>query len=130
MATFRCKSILVCALLSLACMTRGPEAAAPAAGIEMQLPSIEHLSPRRDAVGPLPARLEWSAVAGADSYRINVENEVDVQIFDQFGITTTSVPWPKEVRLDPGTYFWRIVALSGDRVLADSGRAAFVVQER
>ena len=36
---------------------------------------------------------------------------------------------PKEIRIDPGTYFWRIVGIKGDKVIADSGRAAFVVME-
>ena len=51
-------------------------------------------------------------------------------VFDQDGIKTTSVPWPKEVSIEPGTYFWRIVGVKGGRVVADSGRAAFVVVER
>ena len=50
-------------------------------------------------------------------------------MFDQDGIKTTSVPWPKEVRIDAGTYYWRIVGLKGGRVIADSGRAAFVVMD-
>ena len=44
--------------------------------------------------------------------------------------TVTSVPWPTDARVEPGTYYWRIVRLKGDRVTADSGRAAFVVLEK
>ncbi|HEX6163020.1 MAG TPA: hypothetical protein VFZ31_06635 [Vicinamibacterales bacterium] len=95
----------------------------------IQTLEIEHLTPRRDFVGPVPARLEWTAIAGVDSYAIKVEDEIEIPVFDQEGITTNSVPWPKEVRIPPGTYFWRIVGVKGGRLIADSGRAAFVVRD-
>jgi len=118
-------------LLSLACVPREstpqpPESVEVAAIQKIQ---IEHVTPRRDFVGPLPTKLEWTAVDGVDSYAVSVENEIEIPVFDQEGITTTSVPWPKEVRIDPGTYYWRIVGIKGNRVIADSGRAAFVVRE-
>ena len=121
-------------LLSLACVAARRRAAkrAAAAGAEVatiQKIQIEHVTPRRDFVGPLPTKLEWTAVDGVDSYAISVENEIEIPVFDQDGIKTTSVPWPKEARVEPGTYFWRIVGLKGDRIIADSGRAAFVVME-
>jgi hypothetical protein len=133
MATFRCSNstVLLVALFGLACMSReGSTAAAPIAEDKIQKIEIEHVMPRRDAVGPQPTMLEWTAATGAETYAINVENEIEIAIFDQENIKTTSVPWPKEIKLEPGTYFWRIVGLKGGRVIADSGRAAFVVLER
>jgi hypothetical protein len=141
MATFRSKpliqihrlptAVVVAALVSLACMSReGSSAAAPIGEAKLQKIEIEHVIPRRDAVGPQPTRLEWTVANGIDSYAISVENEIEIQIFEQENIETTSVPWPKEIKLEPGTYFWRIVGLKGGRVIADSGRAAFVVLER
>jgi hypothetical protein len=97
---------------------------------KIQKIEIEHLVPRPNAVGPQPARFEWTAAQGADSYAISVENEIEIAVFDQGHITATSVPWPQEIKVEPGTYFWRIVGLKGGRVIADSGRAAFVVLER
>jgi len=149
MATFRCKergfaslglrhlarlrraARLLFVVLSLACAPRD-SAPAPAAMVEVaaiQKIQIEHVTPRRDFVGPRPATLEWTAVDGVDSYAISVENDIELPVFDQQGIKSTSVPWPKEIRIDPGTYFWRIVGIKGDKVIADSGRAAFVVME-
>ena len=126
MAIFRSKLFLF-VLISLAC---APRETAPAAEVALiQNIQIEHVTPRRDFVGPLPTKLEWTAAAGVDTYAVSVENEIEIPVFDQEGITTTSVPWPKEVRIEPGTYFWRIVGLKGGRVIADSGRAAFVVME-
>src|SRR5688572_22793193 len=102
MATFRSKALL-CVLMSLACAPRdsAPEAAAAA---RIQTIQIEHVTPGPDFVGPTPARFEWTAAQGADSYVITVENEIEIPVFDQEGIKTTSVPWPKEVRVEPGTY--------------------------
>ena len=133
MATSRCNPVLLFVVLSIACAREvAPEASAtvPAGEIAaIQKFDIQHLTPRRDFVGPLPAKLEWTAVEGADSYSIKVEDEIEIGVFDQDGITTTSVPWPKEVRIPAGTYFWRIVAIRSGKIVADSGRAAFVVQD-
>jgi len=140
MATSRFNPTILFVLLSLACVPRdsaravseveGPKPPAAAAEVALiQKISIEHVTPRRDFVGPLPSKLEWSAVEGADSYAIKVENEIEIPVFDQDGIKTTSVPWPKEARVEPGTYYWRIVALKNGAIIADSGRAAFVVMD-
>ena len=133
MATFRCNPTIVFVLMSLACAPRDSAPAPSAVTAEVaviQKIQIEHVTPRRDFVGPLPTTLEWTAADGVDSYAVSVENEIELPVFDQEGIKTTSVPWPKEVRPEPGTYFWRIVGIKGDKVIADSGRAAFVVMEK
>jgi hypothetical protein len=133
MATFRCNpTILFILVFSLACISRegAPEAATtPVEEAKIQKIQIEHVTPRPDFVGRLPTVLEWTAAAGADSYAVSVENEIEIGMFDQDGITGTSTPWPKDLKLEPGTYYWRIVGLKGDRLIADSGRAAFVVRE-
>jgi hypothetical protein len=135
MATFRSNPTIVLVLFSLACVARedAPAAANQSPAVvetaAIQVARIEHVTPRRDFVGPVPVKLEWSAVDGVDAYAVSVENEIEIPVFDQDGIKTTSVPWPKEARVDPGTYYWRIVGLKGGRIVADSGRAAFVVLE-
>jgi len=124
-------SRVVFVLLSLACAPRetAPESAAVVEVAAIQKIQIEHVMPRRDFVGPTPTTLEWTKVDGVDSYAISVENEIELPVFDQDGIKTTSVPWPKGIRVEPGTYFWRIVGIKGEKIIADSGRAAFVVME-
>ena len=126
---FKMVGVLV-GVLSLACMSREGATASPIEGATIQKIEIEHVIPKRDAVGPQPSTFEWTAAAGVDSYAIAVENEIEIELFEQQGITTTSVPWPKELKLDPGTYFWRIIGVKGDRIIADSGRAAFVILNR
>lgn len=89
--------------------------------------NIEHLTPRRDSTGAAPARFEWTAVEGADTYVIGLWTEVDTLVWRQHDVPEASVPLPKDIVLEPGTYFWSVVALRGDRPVAESGFAAFVV---
>ena len=128
MATFR-SSVIVLALLCLACTPRESSDAPPPGVAAITKQQIEHVTPRRDFVGPAPTRLEWTALDGVDAYNISVITEIDTVVFEHDGVRSTSVEWPKEITLEPGTYFWRVVGLRGDRVVADSGRAAFVVRE-
>jgi len=132
--TFAVKTakLMVMLLFSLACISRegSPEAASAAAEeAKIQKIQIEHVTPHPDFVGKLPSVLEWTAAAGVDRYSVSVENEIELPVFDQEGITSTSIPWPKDIKIEPGTYFWRVVGWKGDRSIADSGRAAFVVRE-
>lgn len=130
METFRSSSLLLGIVLSLACMPQ--PASEAAAGVEtaaIQPARIEHVVPSRDSVGRQPTRLEWTAVDGVESYALSVENEIEIEMFGLEDLKTNSAPWPKEIKLDPGTYFWRIIALKGNRVIADSGRAAFLIRE-
>jgi hypothetical protein len=131
MATFRFNPTVLFLVFSLACIARdgAPEAAQATAEDKIQKIQIRHVTPRPDFVGKLPTVLEWTAANGVDSYAVGVENEIEIAVFDQDGITGTSAPWPKDLRIEPGTYYWRIVGLKGGRVVADSGRAAFVVQD-
>lgn len=84
--------------------------------------------PARDSVGREPTRFSWTAVEGADSYSIGVWNEVDVLVWRQNDIPTTSVNKPDDVVFEPGTYFWSVSALRGGEEVADSGLSAFVVR--
>jgi hypothetical protein len=105
-----------------------PPSPAPAAtlGAEQE-PTIEHLSPRRDSSGPIPKRLEWTPVKGADNYSVGVWSEVDYMVWKVGHLKTSSVDWPADIVVEPGTYFWSVMAFRGDRPIADSGRAAFIV---
>jgi hypothetical protein len=130
MATFRCSAGIALALVCLACSAQRAQEPAPAAEQSpITRDEIEHVVPRRDFVGPMPARFEWTATDSAVDYAITIENEVDVRQFEA-RVRGTTLEWPKGGRLEPGTYFWRVVGLAADgRRVADSGRAAFVVTE-
>jgi hypothetical protein len=89
---------------------------------------LDHVSPARDSIGSAPKTFTWTAVQGADSYSIGIWNEIDMMIWRQNGIPTTSVTRPDDVPLEPGTYFWSVSALRNGQELADSGLSAFVVR--
>jgi hypothetical protein len=124
----RLQAALVVAICGLACTPSANETiGAGVAGITRQ--RIEHVAPKRDFVGAAPLKLEWTAADGVDSYTVTVMNEVDAVLLDYKGAHGTSIDWPKEVGLESGTYFWRVVGVRDGRPVADSGRAAFVVRE-
>lgn len=133
MGTFRFNPVVLFVVFSLACMSRDSTPAAaeepPVEVAKIQRIQIEHLVPKPNFVGKTPTVMQWTAAEGADSYAVSVENEIEIPIFDQEEIKGTSIPWPKEARVDPGTYYWRIIGLKDGRLIADSGRAAFVVME-
>jgi hypothetical protein len=133
MGTFRFNPVVLFVVFSLACMSRESTPAAaeepPVEVAKIQRIQIEHLVPKPNFVGKTPTVMQWTAAEGADSYAVSVENEIEIPVFDQEEIKGTSIPWPKEARVDPGTYYWRIVGLKAGRLIADSGRAAFVVME-
>lgn len=90
--------------------------------------NVDHILPARDSIGAAPTRFTWTAIDGADLYAIGIWNEVDVLVWRQDNITSTSVTLPDEVRLEPGTYFWAVSALREGSQIAESGLAAFVVR--
>lgn len=134
MATFRCSVLAALIFASLACARASdPPAAAPMTtpGPEPRLiaqTTIAHLAPKRDFVGPVPVRFEWTAVKDADSYLFELQNEIGM-VASAKGILVTFLDWPKDQRLAPGTYFWLVSAIRDGRAIAGSGRSAFVVNE-
>lgn len=107
----------------------GAAAGSEQSGASAPLRVIQHEEPRRDFVGPQPARYRWSAIAGADRYAFGLWNEADRLVWRRDDLTEPSVAWPAEAQLEPGTYFWSVSALQGEREIAKSGLAAFVVEQ-
>lgn len=129
MATFRSNAGVALALLCLACASQTARQSAAAQPAPMTRGSIEHVVPKPDYVGAMPARFEWTAVKGVDEYQLTIENEVDMLMVEA-RTRGTSLDFPTDKKLDNGTYFWRVEGLAADgRSVADSGRAAFVVAE-
>jgi hypothetical protein len=105
---------------------KAPETTPVAAGEQVQ--TIDHVSPARDSVGKMPKLFQWTAAKEADEYSIGIWNEVDRLVWRKDHITATSTPFPEEMEMEPGTYFWTVAALKGGEQIADSGLAAFVVK--
>jgi hypothetical protein len=124
-------TVVVMIAIGLACMpSRGQSEsnADPGAAANNTQPQlIDHLTPRRDSTGPAPTRFEWTAATGADEYAIGLWNEADTMVWRQAGLSATSVPFPKDYPLEPGTYYWSVTGLRGGEPIAHSGLSAFVV---
>jgi hypothetical protein len=119
-------------LISSACSTSNPQSAgsvpaAPAREARTEL--IDHLEPARDSTGRMPPRFRWTPVPGDARYEITVWNEIDVLVWRAGDLREPTVERPADIVLEPGTYFWTVIATRGDRLVAGSGRSAFVVME-
>lgn len=107
----------------------GAAPTAPAAQDPTRAQVIDHVMPARDSQGRAPKTFSWTAARGADSYSIGVWNEVDMLLWRQNNIPTTSVEKPEDLKLEPGTYFWSVSGLREGQQIAESGLSAFVVRE-
>ena len=104
-------------------------ASSPATDTARQaLATINHVVPRPDSVGPQPTRFAWTPIAGADSYAIGLVSEIDSMVWQTQGIATAEVDWPSSLEVPAGTYFWMVEGYRDGRRMAESGRAAFVVE--
>jgi hypothetical protein len=119
--------VLALAVLGLACSPGEHSDGPPPEVAAITRQQIDHVTPKRDFVGAAPTRLEWTTVEGIETYTITVITEIDSVVFEHAGARGNAIEWPKEIVLEPGTYFWRVVGIKGGRTIADSGRAAFVV---
>ncbi len=126
MAALASATMLLCGVL--ACAPSGGEAEAAGAAAEQALATIDHLVPRPDSVGPQPAKFAWTPVAGADSYAIGLVSEIDAIVWQTSAIPTAEVDWPTGLEVPAGTYFWIVEGFREGRRIAESGRAAFVVE--
>ena len=70
----------------------------------------------------------WTAVPGADGYRMHLAAATDNRtIWDSPVLTTTEAHLPNTVALEPEAYVWQITALKGTEVLATSPLSRFTV---
>ena len=130
--SLRARAVVLALLTTVSCAHSGAhQEAAPSTASSRGAAAaqrLDHVSPARDSVGAAPKTFSWTAVQGADSYSIGVWNEVDVLVWRQNNIPTTSVMRPDDMPLEPGTYFWSVSALRNGEEVADSGLSAFVVR--
>ena len=134
MATFRFSVLIAIIVASLACVRASDNREPTPITSPGQAPTliaqqtIEHVSPKRDSIGPTPTRFEWTGIKDADSYLFELHNEISL-VASSKGIVGTTLDWPSDQRLSPGTYFWMVTAVRDGQSIAASGRSAFVVQD-
>jgi len=116
-----------CAAIAIIALGLGCSPAHNGAAGRQDTPVVDPLVPAPDFVGPAPARFSWKPVPGAAFYVLGVWNESDTLIWRLDEINATSALAPEDVRFEPGTYFWSVVAIRDGQQIATSGHTAFVV---
>jgi hypothetical protein len=127
-------------LLAFSVACGSPESPAPAstpAPAASPAPGAAPASPAADLKVVEPAEgsssghiglFTWTAVAGADGYRMHLAAATDNRtIWDSPVLTTNEAHLPNTVALEPEAYVWQITALKGTEVLATSPLSRFTV---
>ena len=102
---------------------------------EDQLRAAEGARPRAAApVGPVatqPAELVWEGLPSADGYRLEILSAEGEPLWESDVVRATSLPWPDDLALEGGRYYWRVRALADDGAQPIvSELAAFDLAER
>ena len=100
-------------------------APAPAASPAADLKIVE---PAEGSSSGHISLFSWTAVAGADGYRMHLAAATDGRtIWDSPVLDTTEAHLPNTVALEPEAYVWQITALKGTEVLTTSPLSRFTV---
>jgi hypothetical protein len=101
----------------------GPQAPAPVpgdgfrGGSAVQDPAA--LAPRGASQG-LPAEFRWQGISSPARYRVLILDSDGEPVWSSEEVDGTTMAWPGELSLKPGSYFWQVIAqprggLPGDR---------------
>ena len=103
----------------------GKAPAAPAASPAGELKIVE---PAEGSSSGHIDLFSWTAVPGADGYRMHLAAATDNRtVWDSPLLTTTEAHLPNTVALEPEAYVWQITALKGNEVVATSPLSRFTV---
>ncbi|MEZ5286441.1 MAG: hypothetical protein R2712_16855 [Vicinamibacterales bacterium] len=128
--------VLASSALALATACGSPEPAAPAAETPAAAPAeTKPAAPAVQLIEPAPGSssghislFRWSAVDGADGYRMQITAAADGRVvWDSPVFHETEAELPNTVALEPESYFWQVTALKGDQVLVASAPSRFLV---
>jgi hypothetical protein len=130
MGALRNGVFVACIAVAMACTAPiGRSSAATQAEAGKAASDIDPVAPVRDYVGPSPKRFAWTAVSGAEHYEIELSTDIDIVVFTHESLREPVLAMPDDFALTAGTYFWRVTAHRGGRIIGDSGRSAFVVKD-
>ena len=71
-------------------------------------------SPLAD-VAEAPERFTWQGIATGRGYEVELLDADAESLWKSGVVSDESVPWPEEVPPEPGRYYWRVVAILGER---------------
>ena len=136
-ACFRLSSAAVAASLlafSIACgSSEAPAPASTAAPAANKAPAatageLKIIEPAEGSSSGHIDLFSWTAVPGADGYRMHLAAATDNRtVWDSPLLTTTEAHLPNTVALEPEAYVWQITALKGNEVVATSPLSRFTV---
>jgi hypothetical protein len=58
-----------------------------------------------------PTAFRWTRLAGAARHRVELYGANGDLLWTSRDLEGTQTAWPAEIRLGPGTYFWRVIAV-------------------
>jgi hypothetical protein len=120
---------LVCSAL-VACGGSSSTATAPAAqnaGPAAAAPVVTLTDPPSGAFSGHFDTFRWTAVDGADGYRMKITSSDGRVVWESELLKTAEVHLPSSVSIEPESYFWTVTALKGPSTLATSAPSKFTV---
>lgn len=114
--------LAVAAVLVLALFMPQPGPAPAPAGDALRSDAAGRPVPRspRGRLVSAPTSLAWEPLSGARAYRVQVLGGDGASLWTSAETQAHELPWPAHLTLDPGRYYWQVVA----RVGLDEERAS------
>ncbi len=69
----------------------------------------------------------WTAVDGADGYRMKITSGDGRVVWESDLLKTAEVHLPSSVSIEPESYFWTVTAMKGTATLTTSAQSKFTV---
>jgi hypothetical protein len=131
--SFRLVSLAGFALLALNLVACGgsssssPAAAQSAAPGAAAAPTITLTDPPSGTFAGHFDSFRWTAVDGADGYRMKITSGDGRVIWESDVLKTAEAHLPSSVSIEPESYFWTVTALKGTAPLVTSAQSKFTV---
>jgi hypothetical protein len=100
------------------------QSAAPSAAAA---PAVTLTDPPSGAFSGHFDTFRWSAVDGADGYRMKITSGDGRVVWESELLKTAEVHLPSSVSIEPESYFWQVTAMKGATTLATSAQSKFTV---
>ena len=107
--------------------TSAPAPAQSAAPAASAAPVVTLTDPPSGAFSGHFDTFRWTAVDGADGYRMKITSSDGRVVWESELLKTAEVHLPSSVSIEPESYFWTVTALKGASTLATSAQSKFTV---
>ena len=107
--------------------TNAPAPAAQSAATASAAPTLTLTDPPSGAFSGHFDTFRWTAVDGADGYRMKITSGDGRVVWESDLLKTAEVHLPSSVSIEPESYFWQVTALKGAAAVATSAPSKFTV---